>query len=192
MEDDLKLTKEQAAFYKDIDVKTAVGDKLCPEFEHKGITVLVHPYHAHKADIIQLQDDVTDLDHVLTIQNIPGTAGLNAEAVLSKVVAAAKARYKYVEDPRHFIMYWANGATDWAVTTVNDKYVNLEAHSQDGDMHMVLTEIDGSTKVRINMPKGRDGVQLTVDVPMRRDTISLSEIIRKALVSLEQGNFEYI
>lgn len=94
MENDLKLNKEQAAFYKDIDVKTAVGDKLYPEFEHKGITVWVHPYNTYKADVIQLQDGVANLDHVLTVQDVPGTAGLSAEAVLSKVVAAAKAQYK--------------------------------------------------------------------------------------------------
>ena len=192
MENNLKLTKEQAAFYKDIDVKTVVGDKLCPEFEHKGITVLVRPYDTYKADVVPLQNGVANLEHVLTVHNVPGTAGLNAEAVLSKVVAAAKVQHKYAEESQHFIMYWAKGATDWEVTTVNNKYVKLEARSPDGDMYMVLTEIDDSTRVRINMPKGVAGVQLTVYVPMRRDPISLSEIVRKALASLEQGNFEYI
>lgn len=192
MENDLKLTKEQAAFYKDIDVKAVVGDKLCPEFEHKGITVWVRPYDTYKADIIPLQDGVANLGHALAIHNVPGTAGLNAEAALSRVVAAAKVQHKYAEESQHFIMYWAKGATDWVVTTVNNKYVSLEACSPDGDMRMVLTEINGSTRVRINVPNGMAGVQLTVDTPMRRDPISLFEIVRKALASLEQGNFEHI
>lgn len=192
MENDLRLTKEQAYFYKDVDVKAVVGDKLRPEFEHKGITVSVRPHDTNKADVVTLQDGVANLENVLTVHNVPGTAGLNAEAVLSKVVAVAKMQYKYAEESQQFIMYWAKDVTDWEVTNVNNKYVNLEARSPAGDMDMVLDRIYDGTRVRINMPKGRVGVHLTVDVPMRRDPISLSKIVRKALASLEQGDFKYI
>ena len=46
--DELKLTQEQAAFYKDIDVKAAVGDKLYPEFCVQG-------YHRTRTSVRNLQ-----------------------------------------------------------------------------------------------------------------------------------------
>lgn len=80
----------------------------------------------------------------------------------------------------------------WAVDTASDAYVNLEACSPDGEMHMELVAAGDSTKVRIHLPKGRAGVKLTVDAPLRRDPISLSRIVRIALNRLRNGGFTHI
>lgn len=192
MENDLKLTQEQAAFYKDIDVKAAVGDKLCPEFTHKGVVVWVRPYDTYKADVIPLQDGAANLEHALAVRNIPETRGLNAEAVLTKVVTSAKAQYKPAEESRHFILRWAGTVPDWAVTAADETRVILEACSPDGSMRMVLAALADNTEVHIHLPKGQAGVQMTIDDPLWRDPVGLTGIVRKTLTHLEQGNLTRI
>lgn len=187
----LKLTQEQAAFYKDIDVKAAVGDKLYPEFVHKGITVRVLPYETCSADVIPLQDCAPKFENVLAVRNIPETRGLHAEAVLTKVVTSAKAQYKSGAELQHFILRWAGTVPDWAVTAADEAHVTLEACSPDGYMHMMLAELDGSTEVHIRLPKCQVGVQMTIDDPLRRDPVGLSGIVLKALTHLEQSNFTH-
>ena len=189
---ELKLTQEQAAFYKDIDVKSAVGDKLYPEFVYKGTTVRVLPYETCSADVVPMQDSMSKPENALAVRNIPGTSGLSAEAVLTKVVASAKAQYKSAEHSKHFVMHWAPDVTCWEVTTSSDTYTNLEACSPDGEMHMVLAATWDSTVVRIHLPNGRAGIRMTVDAPLRRDPIGISGIVHKALTHLEQGNFTHI
>lgn len=185
----LKLTQEQAAFYKDIDVKAAVGDKLYPKFTHKGTTVRVLPYENCSADVIPMQDFVAQPEHVLAVCNIPETQGLNAEAVLAKVVTSAKEQYKPAAESQQCILCWAGIVPDWKVTAADEAHVILEACSPDGHMHMVLSALADRTQVRIHLPKGRVGVQMTIDATLRRDPVGLSGIVRNALIHLEQGNF---
>lgn len=90
----LKLTKEQVAFYKDIDAAKVAGDKLRPQFVHNGRTMQVYPYEMWDADVILIEDGQVVPFHELAFHNIPETKGLNAAAVLAKVVSAAKAQYK--------------------------------------------------------------------------------------------------
>lgn len=189
---ELKLTQEQAAFYKDINAHKVAGYKLRPQFVHNGRTMQVYPYETWDADVILIEDGHVVAFHELAVHNIPGTKGLNAEAVLDKVVAAAKAQYKSAEDSEHFILHWAPDVPYWAVTTASDEHINLEACSIAGEMHMVLAATGGSTKVRIYLPDGRVGVQMTVDAPMRRDPVGLTRIVRTALIRLEKGDFTCI
>lgn len=189
---ELKLTQEQVAFYKDIDAHKVAGDKLRPKFSHNGRTMQVYPYEIWEADIILIEDGHVVAFHELAVHNIPETKGLNAEAVLAKVVAAAKAQYKPAAESQHFILCWAGAVTDWAVTTAGTKCVTLEATSPDGDMHMTLSPNTDSTKVCIRLPKGRVGVQMTVDSNLRRDPIDLSRIVRMVLTRIAQGNFTSI
>lgn len=188
----LKLTQEQAAFYKDIDVKAAVGDQLYPEFVYKGTTVRVLPYETCSADVIPMQGCAPESENVLAVRNIPETRGLNAEAVLTKVVTSAKAQYKPASESQHFILRWAGTVPDWAVTAVSGAHVILEACSPDGNMHMVLAALVDSTEVRIHLPKGRVGVRVPADAPLQRDPVSLSGIVREALTQLKQGKFTHI
>lgn len=101
---ELKLTQEQAAFYKDIAAHKVVGDKLRPHFVHNGHTVQVYPYETWEADVLLIEDGHVATFHELAIHDIPETQGLNAEAVLAKVVDAAKAQYKASEDSENFIL----------------------------------------------------------------------------------------
>lgn len=188
----LKLTQEQAAFYKDIDVKAAVGDKLYPEFVYKGTTVRVIPYETCRADVILTQDCVARPEHELAVRNIPETRGLNAEAVLTKVVTSAKAQYEPGTESQHFILRWAGTVPAWGVTAADEAHVILEACSPDGCTHMVLSALADSAEVRIYLPGGRVGVRMTIDAPLQRDPVGLSVIVRKALTHLEQGNFTCI
>lgn len=188
----LQLTQKQAAFYKDIDVHKVTGDKLRPQFDHNGHTMQVYPYETWDADVVLIEDGHVVAFHDLAVHNIPETQGLNAAAALAKVVDAAKAQYKSYEDSKHFILRWASGVTVWAVDTASDAYVNLEACSPDGKMHMVLDAAGDSTKVRIYLPKGRAGVQLIVDAPLRRDPMGLSGIVRMALNCLGNRDFTHI
>lgn len=188
----LKLTQEQAAFYKDIDAHKVAGDKLRPKFVHNGRTMQVYPYETWEADVILIEDGHVVAFHELAVHNIPGTQGLNAEAVLAKVVDAAKAQYKSAEDSQHLILRWAGTVPSWAVTAADESRVILEACSPDGDMHMVLDALADSTEVHIHLSKGRAGVQMTVDDTLRRDPIGLYRIVHKALAHLEQGKFAHI
>jgi hypothetical protein len=189
---ELKLTQEQAAFYKDIDAHKLAGDKLRPQFVHNGRTLQVYPYETWDADVILIEGGQVAPFHELAFLNIPETKGLNAAAVLAKVVAAAKAQYKSAEDSQRFILHWAPDVPYWSVTTASDAYTNLEAASPDGEMHMVLAATGDSTKVRIHLPKGRAGVQMTVGAPLRCDPIGLSGIVRTALIRLEKGSFTHV
>lgn len=189
---ELKLTQEQAAFYKDIDVKAAVGSQLYPEFVHKGTTVRVLPYETCSADVIPMQDCVAKTENVLAVRNIPETRGLSAEAVLTKVVTSAKVQYKPASEAQHFILRWAGAVSDWAVTAADGAHVILDACSPDGDMRMVLADLTDNTEVHIHLPWGQVGVQMTVAAPLRRDPVGLAGIVHKALTLLAQGNFTNI
>lgn len=189
---ELKLTPEQVAFYKDIDAHKVVGNKLRPQFDHNGHTMQVYPYETWDADVVLIEGGHVIAFHELAVHNIPETKGLNSTAVLSKVVAAAKAQYKASEDSQNFVLRWAPDVPYWAVATASDEYTNLEACSPDGEMHMVLAATGGSTKVRIHLPGGRVGVQMTVNDTLRRDPIGLSGIVRTALIRLEKGDFTCI
>lgn len=189
---ELKLTREQAAFYKDIDVPKVVGNKLRPQFDHNGHTMQVYPYETWDADVVLIEGGHVVAFHELAVHNIPETKGLSATAALAKVVAAAKAQYESAEDSQNFVLRWAPDVTYWAVATTSDTQTNLEACSPDGEMHMVLAATGGSTEVHIHLPKGLAGVDITVDAPLRRDPIGLSRIVRTALTRLAQGNFTRI
>lgn len=189
---ELKLTQEQAAFYKDIDAHKVAGDKLRPQFVHNGRTMQVYPYETWEADVILLEDGQVVAFHELAVHNIPGTKGLNAEAVLAKVVDAAKAQYKTTAESQQFILCWAGAVPDWAVTAVDKAYVILEACSPDGGMHMTIAAAGDRAEVHIRLPKGLVGVRMTIDAPLRRDPIDLSRIVRIALTRIAQCDFTSI